>query len=222
MVYIKDYLTALGTDELPAVYNEDRTVLAFPDVVSTNSKGKTLHWIIRVTLLDAGGQLVPIEDEMLASPGPDLGDFQGAHEVSSWQGESGKIRDTVPTFVTSGKNLGKANATNVLTQALRDALGLYNRRLKSSRSRASVSSAAADTTATADIAVTTDTSTADPLPMLVKKEGQTKKSTLTPEMYARGLTAQEKLNGVRVVIRRDKAANAVLGGPGLRVLAEGY
>jgi ATP-dependent DNA ligase len=43
--------------------------------------------------------------------------------------EGGKIRDTVPTIVTKGKNISRKNATNPFTQALRDALSLYTKQV---------------------------------------------------------------------------------------------
>jgi ATP-dependent DNA ligase len=39
----------------------------------------------------------------------------------------GKTREVVPTIVSAGKNAGKASATTPFCQALRDALGLYNK-----------------------------------------------------------------------------------------------
>ena len=56
----------------------------------------------------------------------------GAHAVitAEYGIEGGKMQTTQPTVVTHGKNIGRANHTNVWTQALRDAVGLYNRHIK--------------------------------------------------------------------------------------------
>jgi ATP-dependent DNA ligase len=43
----------------------------------------------------------------------------------------GNLRPSAATYVSKGKNIGKANETNVWCQALRDALGKYNHRLRS-------------------------------------------------------------------------------------------
>lgn len=47
---------------------------------------------------------------------------------------NGTIQEYQPTFVTSGKNIGRANETNVFYQALRDAAGQYARHLRSATS----------------------------------------------------------------------------------------
>lgn len=41
--------------------------------------------------------------------------------------DGGKIKKSNPTYTREGKNVGKTNATNCFTQALRDGLGKYNK-----------------------------------------------------------------------------------------------
>jgi ATP-dependent DNA ligase len=42
----------------------------------------------------------------------------------------GNVKASTPTIVIAGRNLGRKNATNILQQALRDALGLHTKQLK--------------------------------------------------------------------------------------------
>lgn len=51
------------------------------------------------------------------------------HYVHSGQ-VGGKLKDASNTYVTSGKNIGKANETNIFIQAMRDANTLYEKQLK--------------------------------------------------------------------------------------------
>jgi hypothetical protein len=53
-------------------------------------------------------------------------DLRGWIKVDS-RIEGGKIKKSDATIVKSGKNIGKASATNVFCQSLRDALGLHNK-----------------------------------------------------------------------------------------------
>jgi hypothetical protein len=132
-VHIADMLEAIRTGVVPGAFNEDRTVFEFPVLAYVGTRGATHLWTLRVRLLREGSDAyVPIEDEMLAAPAVDL-DGYTAEIVVETQQVAGKVRDVVPTYVDRGKNLGpprKKNATNALTQALRDALGLYNKHKK--------------------------------------------------------------------------------------------
>lgn len=203
-VVIADTLEALRTGEIPGAFNADRTVFTFPTLRYENSFGKPMLWTISVRLL-RGGAPAPATDAML-SPGAALSpDFTAEVSVRSQQ-EGGKVRPTKPTVVRTGKNLGKKNATNPLTQALRDALSFYNRQrrhtghgLKESAPGAGRGRAAARDEAGADLA---------PPPMLVKVLGASRDATLTAEDFAAGVTVQPKLNGVHFV------AHASARGPG--------
>jgi ATP-dependent DNA ligase len=113
------------------------TTWAFPPVTSTNAHGKTMQWQIIVRLFEGDpadftrgdvpeSDFIPITAEHYSG---DLGGVRAWIKVNSGV-VGGKIRDTVPTIVSEGKNIGKKNETNVFTQALRDAFGLYNKQAK--------------------------------------------------------------------------------------------
>ena len=74
----------------------------------------------------SGSEFIPIDDHMFDNqPLPGL---TGWIKVDTGLGDT--ISKRVPTMVTTGKNLGKISATNVFTQALRDAYSLYNKQMK--------------------------------------------------------------------------------------------
>jgi hypothetical protein len=103
-------------------------VFEFDPIRYTNAKGdKISHWSISIKLLNAAGEIIPITDNMLENNTQLDPEFKAAIETASGQ-EGGKIRDVTPTYITTGKNIGKANETNIVSQAFRDALGLYNKK----------------------------------------------------------------------------------------------
>ena len=193
-IHIADYAQALADGTFPGAFNDDRTVYEFPAVESINFRDARLVWVVRVRLLAAGGAPLPFDEALLApgAAGPEgaAGEITTeAHQVSA-AGTGGKARaGGKPTAIRSGKNLGKTNATNVATQALRDALSRYNAQLKrASSTRAGPRGAAA---------AAPPARASQPPPMLVKKIGETREAALTPEDFERGVTVQRKYNGVR-------------------------
>lgn len=189
--HIPNMRHALEAGELPGGFADlGRTVYAFPTLAYAGARGATRLWTVRVRLI-AGGDYVPITDAMLDQPPPGLDGHRAEITVESQQA-GGKVRDIVPTYVGVGKNLGKKNATNCVTQALRDALGIYNKQ----RRRTDVAEVAPE-----DVAkVEARGPDPRPPPMLVKKLGETREATLTPADFAAGVTAQRKLNGVHLVV----------------------
>lgn len=198
-IHIADYRAAVADGTIPGALRAGRTVFEFPPVESLNARGARLTWQIRVAL--EGGAFT---EEVLAPGHPGEG-LVGvitttARQVSA-AGAPGKARaGGKPTRVTRGKNLGRANATNPATQALRDALGRYNKQRRRADARAARGGPPG---------AKAPPPGAQPPPMLVKKIGETRGATLTPETFAAGVTVQRKLNGVRLV--------AYLGGGGVRV-----
>ena len=232
-LHIADMLEAIDTGVVPGAFAEERTVFAFPTLSNTGSRGATHLWTIRVRLLDPDGAYAPITPAMLrgGAGDADLAGYQ-AEVLSEAQQEHGKVRDTVPTLVSSGKNLGKKNATNCVTQALRDALGLYNRRLRRGDVVATDGPVAAKPAAAATkpaAAATKPAATATkkkpaakpaaaaakpaaidwaPPPMLVKKPGDSRDAVLAPADFAAGVTVQRKFNGVHLVVHQPQCAKS--------------
>jgi len=202
-VNIPDMLEAITSGVLPGSFNNDRSEFSLPTLSYVGSRGATHFWTVRVKLIDeASDDYMVLDDFMLSSPVDPLEGYKAEITVESQQ-KGGKIRDIVPTYVSAGKNLGKKNATNALTQALRNALGLYNKQKK--RADVVVATETPDSPADANTdtgAATTGAAKFDerPPPMLVKKIGDSREATLTPATFENGVTVQRKLNGVHSVV----------------------
>ena len=126
----------------------DPTYYRFPVVTSTNKNGKTTYWelVVRVCYespdktSDADGnypdEFIKITDELFDSKTPMP--TKGASTAVAWTkvlskiGENGKVKKAPPTYTRVGKNIGRSNETNAFTQALRDALGKYNKQIQKS------------------------------------------------------------------------------------------
>lgn len=120
-VHIKDYTT-----EIPGALDGD--VWRFPPVETVNVRGKSQFWKISVHIVINGAKSPILPEYFNSKP---IAGAQAIITVEAGQ-EGGKVRDAVPTVVSAGKNLGRSSQTNVWTQALRDALGLYNKQVKKS------------------------------------------------------------------------------------------
>jgi len=212
-VHIPNMLEAIRDGTVPGSLSHDRTTFAFPRLAYTGTRGATHYWTIRVRLIDNGdtGGYVPIADDMLDQPAADLEGRRAEITVEARQ-KGGKVRDIMPTYVGTGKNLGRRNATNALTQALRDALGLYNKQKKRADIVVDESDEEGEATAEGENArdgepdgEEHDNGALDgdfdplPPPMLVKKLGASREATLTEADFADGITLQRKFNGVHFV-----------------------
>lgn len=113
--------------EIPGQLSADSLTWEFPEVVSKNAHDKEMFWRVYVRI-QRGGVFIPIEKKYFEELPNDL---TGWINVDSGI-RGGKVKKSVPTVVKSGKNIGKKSATNAFTQALRDALGLYNKQSKKS------------------------------------------------------------------------------------------
>lgn len=225
-IYIKDMLEALKDGRVPGKWEASRTRFVFPTVVSTNTRGAKLFWTVAVRLLK-GGKPHKVEDKYLTQPIEQLSALFKAEITVEAKQEDGKVRDHVPTYVTKGKNIGKTNATNVITQALRDALGKYNKQshradtisttVESQVEAPKNDEAEAERVETESLAEIEAEEAGIPVPakkeppsvidwrpppMLVKKLGDSREATLTETDFKRGITLQPKLNGVRDISYR--------------------
>jgi ATP-dependent DNA ligase len=117
----------------------DEYTWGFPTVESNNSSGKKMYWKIKVRVAKTTSNDKKLVEENLDGNFYKIVDafYESSSVIENAYGwisvdsghVGGKNRDVIPTIVKSGKNIGKANATNVFTQALRDALGLYMKQL---------------------------------------------------------------------------------------------
>lgn len=205
--HIRDMWVALSRapPAVPGAFTDGDKVFLFPRVTTRNTRGALLHWEVRVCAR-RGPEYVAFNcADWLAQPVPPLPGVHGIIVTESWQ-EGGKLRaNGVPTIVAQGKNAGKANATNPVTQALRDALSLYNKQVK----RAGVALVGAH----AQAATLPDAWR--PAPMLVQKIGATAAAQLSPAVLAEGVFVQRKYNGVRLVACVPPGADVGGGEPSI-------
>ena len=194
--HIPDMGEAIRQKRLPGAFSADRTAFEFPTLAYHGAGGRRL-WTVRVRLIQKGGYAA-ITPEMLA-PGADGVGLVAEISVESLQ-EHGKVRDVVPTYVRAGKSAGRKNATNPLTQALRDALGLYNKQRRRTGLAATPEGPPPGGVGEAPL---------QPLPMLLKAYGASREAVLTPEDFREGVTVQRKLNGVHFVVYRAADGRAV-------------
>lgn len=197
-LYIRNYRT-----EVPGAFSDDRSAWVFPNVTTVTSGKKESGWQIRVrvfkmrpdiTLPDVPEDaFVPIEDSFY--------DGQLAPEYRGWikvdTGLEGTISKRVATIVHTGKSLKTAAATNVFTQALRDAYGLYNKQAKKSTSGKKTA--------------TTEHITTELLPPML---AQVLKDQKTPLKFSEEnpIFVQPKYNGVRGVatLNRTETTSEVI------------
>ncbi len=157
----------------------------FPAIIGTNAHGKKTIWKIIVRAVkETGGppdSQTKFEFQTITSDMLDNrklpGSIFGYIDVESGL-IGGKIKETVPTIVKVGKNLRKANETNTFRQALRDALGKYNKQLRTASATAP----------------TEDGSFVPLLPMLAKVYEPDKMNINFDKSFL-----QRKYNGVRAI-----------------------
>jgi DNA ligase-1 len=111
---------------IPGELAGDRWV--FPIVTTSNSRGQKRFWEIYVNLIDPKNpdKKIHVKDTYFDNTPIE---YHGRIITINYQ-EGGKKTTTTPTIVATGKNLTKINATNTWTQALRDGLSKYNKRMK--------------------------------------------------------------------------------------------
>lgn len=120
-INITDYST-----QIPGTLEDNQWI--FPSITSTNSKDKQIYWQIVVSAVNNNGEKLNLADYL---DNKKTQNVWGYIMVNS-KLMGGKTRDSSPTIVKFGKNIGKKTETNPVCQALRDALGLYNKQLKKS------------------------------------------------------------------------------------------
>lgn len=204
-ITIRDTKKAIADGIIAGSFNSDNTIFKFNDIKYSLSSGKQSIWRLFISLLDKRKNKVPITDEMLEGEKIENG-YKAVIETESGQ-EGGKVRNSVPTFITEGKHIGAINETNIITQAFRDAFGLYSKKLKkvnSNMTSAIVAIEGKDDVLHGDGDVShRDVSHRDvnmPPPMLVQN---IKNNALTEADFRNGLTLQKKIDGVHYITFKD-------------------
>lgn len=131
-ITINNTLEAIRNNIIPGLFSTDYKEFVFSTIKYANKRGDQLEWIVKV-LLKKDDNVVQILDKMLDQPIYPLDTTYVAEIIVSTYQVGGKIRKTVPTIIKTGKNIGKKNETNVLTQAFRDALGMYNKKVRNNK-----------------------------------------------------------------------------------------
>ncbi len=123
------HITVTDFTAIGGQLSEDRMRYSFPVVEITTVKGAKQTWQIHVSVEDAAGKPLPI-DLAYFDPKTKMTGLRGRLDVDAIT-VKGNRRESAPTYVLTGKNIGKKNETNVFCQALRDALSKYNSQKKS-------------------------------------------------------------------------------------------
>jgi len=185
-------------------FNGKRTIFRFKNIKYTISNGKISNWTLLIKLLNNNEEMISITEEMLEGEVIENG-YKAIIETESGQ-EGGKIRKITPTIITTGKHIGAANETNIIEQAFRDALGLYNKKLKkvasnivheiNSPSSMSPSSMPPSSMPPSIMSPSIMPPSIMPPPMLVQN---ITKNPLHENDFKNGITLQKKLNGVHYI-----------------------
>lgn len=153
--------------------------------IFNQQNGKIREWSITISLYDGKGKSIKvnsIDDEISIKSG----DYATYDTLSGYTGM--KMTSSEPTVVSIGKNLGRKNETNVLTQAFKECQSKYALKIKSGY--------------TTDLTNSKKESkpSALPFPMAVKS-WKDHKAKLQYPIYL-----QPKLDGIRMLAKYDKGS----------------
>ena len=187
-------------------------VIVFNKLEWEGARGEKRNWqiIVEATCDASISTKIPIVASWLDSN--ILKDNQGKSIYGVYKTIYGMVGglETVsaPKFIAAGKNIGKANETSSLRQAVSDALSEYNKKITTISSKVVVKSD--NTTVSLNInidGVKIDEESHKEIafikPMRAHKLGDTKKSTIDDSDYINGLFVQKKLDGVNCIFIRD-------------------
>lgn len=208
--------------EIPS---DDNITYIFPLIKSTNRSGKTTNWRIIVRIQNNNDDFIPIINDYFNNQLPK--GFKGWIKVISSIAD-GEIRATTPDIITTGKNIGKANATNVFTQALKDAHGKYKKQYQKSTEKPTSEPTGEPEIKNfiQNIVENPSEQTVDPATKLASELPTVNNNTLYPPMLAQKLDnqkktldftnpifVQRKFNGVRAIstmINNTKYPNIII------------
>lgn len=94
--------------------------------IYNQQKNKIRTWQITINLFDGKHKLIPIISLDMNIPEGAIAEYYTTNGLIDM-----KMTDSAPTIISTGKNLGKKNATNVLTQAYSDCMSKYRLKIKS-------------------------------------------------------------------------------------------
>lgn len=162
----------------------DEITFGFPELTYPNKQGKNQQWriIVRIGKKTDNNDYIweKINDETLTKKYDN--NYIGWVKVIN-KTHLGNIKKTIPDIITSGKNIGKTNETNVFTQAMSEAESKYTKQKRKITKEEK-------TTTTNNVTVHTDLYP----PMLAKKLSDAPEINFNEPVFV-----QRKYNGVRVV-----------------------
>lgn len=211
--------------DVPGSLSANRKTYVFPSIYGKTTHGKTTEWIMTVRLysnLDdatADRKQLAISQEIarnIDKTTPCVARLLVFYRVEDEADADKESQKRVPTFVTTSKNIGRSNETNVFCQALRQAYGLYNKQLRNVGSLTSIPAASEIDAAAASVSAASSSSAAasatvhavapaddnieiisaeTPLPMLAQPYDDVYETTDNPSP----IYVQRKYNGVRAI-----------------------
>jgi ATP-dependent DNA ligase len=103
-------------------------VFAFPTLYKETSRGNVMEWHILVRVSSKNDNLNP-KDFYTSDPPAGAKAYYWTWTVENTE-SGGTPQVSAPTLIASGKNIDKANETNVFTQALSEAFNLFREKIK--------------------------------------------------------------------------------------------
>lgn len=208
-VYITDFHS-----QIPGKLSDDKKTWLFPVIESINAHKKQTEWCVKVKLFNSkrvNDDNIPL-DAFLVLQKSFFDNKKLPANLYGWikvdsRIIGGKIKKSVPTIVRKGKNIGKKSETNTFCQALRDALGMYNKQIKKAKSQRSTSLTQS---------TTSDTAIELYPPMLAqvlkKQKSDLGKAFVEDKFmeFDKPMFIQRKFNGVRAITTYDKITGEVI------------
>ena len=153
---------------------------------------KSIQWSITISLFDQNDKMISITGDVSDVKVPE--EYYASYSTTSGY-ENMKMTISESTIITTGKNLGKRNATNVLTQALKECESKYALKIKSGYR---------NVLETKEEIKKTSKQLPMPFPMAVKS-WKDHKAKLTFPLYI-----QPKLDGIRMIVKYDKGSVSLI------------
>lgn len=154
--------------------------------IFNQQKDKIRMWQITINLYNKNHKQVPITGLDMNIPEGYTCEYYTTNGLLDM-----KMTDSAPTIISTGKNLGKKNATNVLTQTYNDCISKYKLKIKSGYSE--------NKPKLGDVKVNKF-----PFPMALKPWKDFKDKLIYP------LYVQPKLDGLRMIVMLDSDGKVVL------------
>ncbi len=100
-------------------------IFVFPTIYKYDSKGKIREWTIHVSWTDSVKDFdYKVKPKEPANPDKIIGVFWATKGITD-----GKINNSDPTFIKTGLNVGKKNATNPWTQTIKRAKSVFTKKI---------------------------------------------------------------------------------------------